>query len=576
MERKYINLRIILVMVVFCAMFCTIGFRVVQLQVLKSDWLAAKASRQYDRVVINQDKRGTIFDCNMNILASSVFVTSVALRPKQITSEQRGETAALLANVLDMDPAGVLKKLNQDAGFVWLKRKVGPQQAQLVKDLKLQGIEMVKEFDRFYPNKSIAAQTVGFTSIDGKGLEGIEFYCNEFLTPDPNSVRVIRDANGNILRAITPEEDLDAEIEGHNVVLTLDKNIQFIAEEVLVEVVEQFKAKSATAIVMNPHTGAILAMAQAPLFNPNNLQDIERPYWRNRNVADQIEAGSVMKIFSVAAALETGKVSPATQYYCENGAYYVGGHTVRDTKKLGTVSVQEIMKVSSNIGVIKVAETIGREDLYTGLKNFGFGEKTGIECPGEASGRLTTPNNWYKADTASISFGHGMAVTPIQIAAGVSAIANGGFLMKPYLVKAIVDNDGEVVKEFRPVVRQRAISTETAAMMNMMLQTVTEKGGTGVSAAINGYKVAGKTGTARKPGPGGYDNERHISSFVGFAPADNPAIVVLVIVDEPQDRYYASAVAAPAFNKITQKTLYYMHIAPRYDGDLQMARQGDK
>lgn len=230
--------------------------------------------------------------------------------------------------------------------------------------------------------------------------------------------------------------------------------------------------------------------------------------------------------------------------------------------------------MSSNIGVIKMSEEIGKENLYAGLKNFGFGEKAGVELPGESTGYLSQPSAWSRMDVAAISFGHGMSVTPLQIATATSAIANGGMLMKPYLVKAIVDDDGEVVKEFKPVVRQRTISTQTAAMMNMILQTVTEKGGTGVAASIKGYNVAGKTGTAHKPENGSYGS-RYISSFVGFAPAENPAVVVLVMVDEPATAYFAATVAAPAFNKIMQKTLYYMHVAPKYgyDGDMQVARQ---
>ena len=574
MERKYLNLRIIIILAVFCALFTVIGYRAVQLQVFQSEFLAGKAQRQYDRVVTNTGKRGAIFDTNMNLLASSVSVTSVAVRPQQMDDAGKSDNAVLLGKALEMGSADVLKKMNQSGGFVWLKRKIGPQQAEAMRTLKLKGVELIQEYDRFYPNKSIAAQTIGFTSIDGKGIEGIEFFCDTYLTPTPDSTRVIRDAHGNILRSITDEDVAEAEMTGHNVVLTLDKNIQYIAEEVLAETVEKFKAKSAMAIVMDPQTGAILAMAQAPVFNPNNLQNGDRAHWRNRNVADRFEAGSVMKIFSVAAALETGMVSPSTQYYCENGAYTIGRKVVRDTKKLGTLTLQEIVKVSSNIGVIKMSEEIGKENLYAGLKNFGFGEKTGVECPGESSGYLSQPNVWSRMDVAAISFGHGMSVTPLQIATATCAIANGGMLMKPYLVKAIVDDDGEVVKEFRPVARQRAISNQTAAMMNMILQTVTQKGGTGVAAAIKGYNVAGKTGTAHKPENGSYGS-RYISSFVGFAPAENPAVVILVMVDEPGTAYFAATVAAPAFNKIMQKTLYYMHIAPKYDfdGDMQVARQ---
>lgn len=576
MERKYLNLRILIVLAFFCVLFTIIGYRAVQLQVLQSDWLASRAQRQYDRVVTVTGKRGVIFDTNMNILASSVSVTSVAIRPQQMTKDDKPAAAVALADALDMDYSAVLKSLNMDNGFVWLKRKIGPQQADAMRALKIKGVELIQEYDRFYPNKSIAAQTVGFTSIDGKGIEGIEFYCDAFLTPDPSSSRVIRDAHGSILRSITPEMDPNSVgVTGHSVVLTLDKNIQYIAEEVLAETVEKFKAKSAMAIVMDPHTGAILAMAQAPVFNPNNLQNGDRANWRNRNVADRYEAGSVMKIFSVAAALETGMVTPNTQYYCENGAYAVGRKIVRDTKKLGTLTLSDIVKVSSNIGVIKMSEEIGKDNLYAGLKNFGFGEKTGIECPGEAAGYLSTPNAWSRMDLAAISFGHGMSVTPIQIVTATSAIANGGMLMKPYLVKSVVDSNGEIVKEFNPVVKQRAISPKTAAMMNLMLQSVTEKGGTGVSAAINGYNVAGKTGTAHKAEKGGYGS-KYMSSFVGFAPAENPAIVVLVMVDEPATAYFAATVAAPAFNKITQKTLYYMHVAPKYNlsGDMQVAKQG--
>jgi len=332
------------------------------------------------------------------------------------------------------------------------------------------------------------------------------------------------------------------------------------------EAVHQFSAASAMAIVMQPQTGAILALAHFPTINPNSYLTFDRPLWRNRAITDPFEPGSTMKIFSAAAALESGNIEYNDIFYCENGAYTIGKNVVHDIGKHGWLSLQQIIKFSSNIGAVKIGEKVGAKTLYQTLQNFGFGTRSGIDCPGETTGRLSHYSSWSEIDIGAISFGHGIAVSAVQLITAVSAIANDGILMKPYIVMEITDQNGQPVKRFEPQPVRRAISARTAGIVKKILKTVTTKGGTGINAALDRYSVCGKTGTARKlDDQGGYSNSKHVASFVGFTPADKPEIAVLVIIDEPQGNYYGGVVAAPVFKKIAQQTLNYLNIAPESD-----------
>ena len=321
-------------------------------------------------------------------------------------------------------------------------------------------------------------------------------------------------------------------------------------------------------IVMAPNTGALLAIAHHPRFNPNAYQDFPIRRWRNRAITDPFEPGSTMKIFSAAAALESGIASPSTIFFCENGSYRIGKDVVHDVHSHGWLSLQQIVKYSSNIGAVKVGEMIGPEFHYKMLRAFGFGEKTGIDCPGESPGTLAPYTRWSKIDAGAISFGQGIAVTALQLITAASAIANDGVLMTPFIVESIIDPNGRLVKQMAPRKIRRVLSREVAGTLKRIMQTVTTPGGTGVNAALEGYTVGGKTGTAQKTnGTGTYVSGKYISSFVGFAPVKKPAVSVMVIVDEPRGKYYGGTVAGPAFKKIVQQTLSYLNILPRRERD---------
>jgi len=563
---KQIKLRVIIIGAIFTFFFIIIGVKAMYLQVFRCSWLSQKAADQYEVSFKSSGKRGTIFDRNLREMAVSIDVMSIAAHPTQI--ENSKSAAKLLSKALDIDRKILVKKLKSKKKFVWIKRKVTPKEAEAVKKLNMDGLDFIPEHKRFYPNKTLAAQLIGFTDIDDHGLEGIEFNYNDDLSGEAFQYKVLRDAHG---RGFEAENMNGVSSSGKNLVLTVDSTIQYIAEKVLAETVEEFSAESGMAVVMVPKTGAILALAQVPLFNPNALERFNRKFWRNRIITDPFEPGSTMKIFSAAAAIESGSSSPNSIFFCENGAYKMGRHIIHDTHEHGWLSLQQIIKYSSNIGTIKFSAITGPEYLSRTLQNFGFGSKTGIDCPGETAGSLPPFRRWTKVDTGTISFGQGVSVSALQLIAATSAVANKGILMKPYVVQAITDHNGRLIKRFGPSKIRKVISEKTAETLSRIMQTVITEGGTGVNAALEGYSVCGKTGTAQKIDEnGGYSYEKYVASFVGFAPVENPKIAVLVIVDEPQKQHYGSIVAAPAFKAIAQKTLDYMHIAPKRKTDKLM------
>jgi cell division protein FtsI (penicillin-binding protein 3) len=563
---KQIKLRVIIIGAIFTFFFIIIGVKAMYLQVFRCSWLSQKAADQYEVSFKSSGKRGTIFDRNLREMAVSIDVTSIAAHPAQI--ENPKGAAKLLSKALKIDSKMLAKKLNSKKKFVWIKRKVTPKEAEAVKKLNMDGLDFIPEHKRFYPNKTLAAQLIGFTDIDDHGLEGIEFNYDDDLSGEVFQYTVLRDAYG---RGFEAENMNGISSAGKNIVLTIDSTIQYIAEKALAETVENFSAESGMAVVMVPKTGAILALAQVPLFNPNALERFNRKFWRNRIITDPFEPGSTMKIFSAAAAIESGSSSPNSIFFCENGAYKMGRHIIHDTHEHGWLSLQQIIKYSSNIGAIKFSAITGPEYLSRTLQNFGFGSKTGIDCPGETAGSLPPFRRWTKVDTGTISFGQGVSVSALQLIAATSAVANKGILMKPYVVQAITDHNGRLIKRFGPSKIRKVISEKTAETLSRIMQTVITEGGTGVNAALEGYSVCGKTGTAQKIDEnGGYSNEKYVASFVGFAPVENPKIAVLVVVDEPQKQHYGSIVAAPAFKAIAQKTLDYMHIAPKRKTDKLM------
>ena len=561
MNNKYFKFRILLVGLIFFIAFAAIAAKAIHLQVFRSQWLSQAASDQYEKSLTISGKRGNIYDRNQREMAVSIDVASIAAYPARIKNIE--DTAEKLAEILKLDSRKIRQKLTLDKSFVWIKRKTTARESQMVKELKLSGIDFVPEFNRFYPNRTLAAQALGFTGLDGKGLEGIEFYYNQQLQGAEGKITIFEDALGNGFKS---ENRQLASNSGHNLILTIDGNIQYITESALIEAVNQYSASSAMAIVMQPRTGAILAIAHFPTLNPNSYRTFDRSLWRNRTITDPFEPGSTMKIFSAAAALESGDIKYNDIFYCENGAYKIGKNVVHDSSKHGWLSLQQIIKFSSNIGAIKISEKVGAKTLYQTFQNFGFGTRSGVDCPGETTGSLSHYSSWSEIDIGAISFGHGIAVSAVQLIAAVSAIANDGILMKPYIVMEITDQNDISVKSFKPQQVRRVISARTAGIVKKILKTVTTKGGTGVNAALDRYSVCGKTGTARKlDEKGKYSDSKHVASFVGFTPADKPEIAVLVIIDEPQGNYYGGIVAAPVFKKIAQQTLNYLNVAPEGD-----------
>ncbi len=558
-EKKKIRFRIIIIGSIFSLFFTIIGAKAVYLQVFCGPWLSQKAANQYEASFKSSEKRGTIYDTNLKEMAVSVDVTSIAAHPRQIKDARA--MAKSIAGILKIDSKELIKKLSSDKKFVWIKRRVTPKETEAVRNLKITGIDFIPEHNRFYPNKMLSAQILGFTNIDDHGIEGIEFYYDAHLRGSTSKFTVLKDALG---RGFDAEKRTVSKFRGNNLILTIDSTIQYIAEKALEEAVTEFSAKSGMVIIMAPKTGAILAMAHFPFFNPNAFNGFDKKLWRNRIITDPFEPGSTMKIFSAAAAIESGNVFPNSIFFCENGAYKIGQEVVHDTRPYGWLSLQQIIKHSSNIGAVKISEITGPESLYKTLRDFGFGSKTGIDCPGETSGSLSPFKQWAKIDAGTISFGQGISVSALQLASAASVIANEGLLMKPYIVQAITDQNGRLLKSFEPRIVRRVVSEKTARTLVRIMQTVITKGGTGVKAAIEGYSVSGKTGTAQKiDEKGEYSDGKFLSSFVGFAPAEKSEIVILVVIDEPQDQHYGSIVAAPVFRKIAHKILTYMNIPPK-------------
>ena len=558
-EKKQIRFRIIIIGSIFSLFFTIIAAKAVYLQIFCGPWLSQKAANQYKASFKSFEKRGTIYDTNLKAMAVSVDVTSIAAHPAQIKDAQA--MAKSLAETLKIDRKELINKLSSNKKFVWIKRRVTPKETEAVRNLKIAGIDFIPEHNRFYPNKMLAAQILGFTNIDDHGIEGIEFYYDAHLRGSTSKFTVLKDALG---RGFDAEKRRVSNYRGNNLILTIDSTIQYIAEKALEEAVTEFSAKSGMAIIMAPKTGAILALAHFPFFNPNAFNDFDKKLWRNRIITDLFEPGSTMKIFSAAAAMESGSSLPNSIFYCENGAYKIGKEVVHDIRPYGWLSLQQIIKHSSNIGAVKVSEITGTESLYKTLRDFGFGAKTGIDCPGETAGSLSPFKQWAKIDAGTISFGQGISVSALQLITAVSAIANEGILMKPYIVQAITDRNGRLLKSFGPRNVRRVVSEKTARALSRIMQTVITKGGTGVRAALEGYSVCGKTGTAQKiDEKGEYSDGKYISSFVGFVPAEKPEAVILVVIDEPQEQHYGSIVAAPVFRKIAHKILSYMNIPPK-------------
>ncbi|MGA2518073.1 MAG: penicillin-binding transpeptidase domain-containing protein [Thermodesulfobacteriota bacterium] len=564
MKQKSINWFKVRIVFLSCLLFVCFVFvmgRMFQLQVLKKEQLYKLAAQQQHVQIPLVPKRGTVYDSNGDELAASIEVESVYADARKVVDVEK--TARELASILQIDREELRQKLKTHRPFEWVQRKVSSKEAERIKALQLPGVSFLKENRRFYPNSQLAAHLVGFVGLDSKGLEGIEFQYDALLNGESHVWTAARDALGReIAMGNVPFEKED---HYRNIVLTVDKAVQHIAETELDRGVEKWGAKGGMVIAMDPSTGKILAMASYPTFNPNQFIQYRSKSWRNGAISDVFEPGSLFKVFLAAAALEEQVVRPSDSFYCENGSYTVYDRTIHDTSKHGWLTFQQILKFSSNIGASKVGEKMGRERFYRYIAAFGFGEKTRINLPGEGKGIVHHPRYWPPVALDTISFGQGISVTGIQLVTALSAIANGGFLMRPYVVEKTLNEKGEVVQSFQPETIRKVISGATAEKVTALLKTTTEKGGTGEGAVPAGYDVAGKTGTAQKVDSllGGYSETRYTSSFMGFAPSDEPKLALLVVIDEPQGGNYGGVVAAPIFKAIMEKVLPYLHVVPK-------------
>ncbi len=552
----------------FLVVFAVLLFRFFDLQVLQADMMTEKARRQHEKTVTLDSNRGAILDRQGRPLALNRDVSSVYATPTAIAHPQR--VARQLAQVLGVPMEPLEKRLRTNRDFVWVKRKIPDASGEQVRGLALPGVDTLIEARRFYPKGTLLAHVLGFAGIDSQGLEGVENGYDKHLRGNDRRVVLHRDALG---RVITSEKRPGLQIlSGHAIHLTIDEVIQYIAEQALERAVRDTQALGGTIIVMDPSTGEILAWTIRPTFDPNHIQLASPERWRNRAITDPYEPGSTLKVVLSAAALALNRVQPSTLLYAGDGEVPIHGTVIHDHETAGWVTFREAVQQSSNVAFVKMSLELGAEPVYRFLRAFGFGEKTGIDLPGESIGILKSPDQWSRRTLPSLAIGQEIAVTPLQLATAVSAVANGGWLMRPFLVREISDHQGRIVWKQAPRIRRRPIDAGTAETVTDLLVNVVENG-TGRRAAIPGYRVAGKTGTAQKVDPetGMYSSTKSIGSFVGFVPAEDPKFAVLVIIDEPQVPAWGGVVAAPVFREVAEQALRYFKVAPLQERQLVTA-----
>ncbi|HET9225960.1 MAG TPA: penicillin-binding protein 2 [Thermoanaerobaculia bacterium] len=536
-----------------------IAGRLYNLQVVQYDHYVAKAERQQQRVIKLDPPRGTIYDARGRELAVSVQVDSVWAVPSEVRDPRA--TVEALARIVDgLDKKKLARDLAGDREFVWVARKLDPPVAEAVRALNLPGIHFLPEAKRYYPMRELAAQVLGYVGTDNNGLAGLELLYDEKVAGKPGLRTVLRDASGAMV--VAPGLSFAEAEPGQDLHLTLDAAIQHIVERELQRAVEERGASRGMAVFLDPKTGGVLAMASYPSFDPNEFGKYSKDLWRNRTIMDVYEPGSTFKIITGAAALGSGMVHATDEFDCEMGGIVVYGKRIRDHKPFGRLTFAQVLEKSSNVGVIKAALMLGDQRLYDTIRAFGFGRHTGIDLPGEGSGILHPMETWGKRGKAYISFGQGISVTALQLASAVSAVANEGTLMKPHVMAGVGRNGVVQASQTGPSVAGHPIAPATARELSRLLEGVVIQG-TGKGAAVPGYGVAGKTGTAQIPVRGGYSARGYLPSFVGFAPADNPVMVGVVAVAEPQGwEYHGGQVAAPVFGAIARQVLLYLGIRP--------------
>ena len=554
--------------------------------------LQALADRQYELQEDLRPYRGGVFDRREEPLAISIRTPSLAVNPKVFNPDPR--QIRNIARILNLTPQDVQMISAKSGYFAWLQRQVHHRVAAKIMALAIPGIYEITESARYYPAGPAAAHLLGYVGLDNRGLHGLELFYDRELRGQSQRIKGAKDARGR--RIFTGDDQAEPEVPGHSLHLTLDRVIQEIAEEALRNGTEKARAKGGFALVSDPHTGKILAVANHPSFDPNDVRQLKIDQTRNSALLDQFEPGSIIKPFVLAGALEQKKVQPEQVFNCENGSYRVGGVTFHDDHPADKLTVAETLVRSSNICTYKIAETLGRQKFYENYMAFGFngnlpgatndanngtgdGSEQNLRAPPWPSGRVSHFEKWLPIRFANIAFGQGMTTTGLELVQAYGALANGGNLMRPTLIDRIEAADGSVLASFHPEVVRRVISPEVAnAMRKMLSRVVTDKHGTGSKAMTASYSVAGKTGTAQKVDPvrRTYSADKRIASFVGFAPVEDPYLVILVVIDEPRERpAYGGLWAAPVFSEIAQKSLKYLNVAPDLEENNLMISSGE-
>jgi len=548
------------------------------LQFLPDQRLISAKKQNFETIIQLKPRRGIIYDRHGRELAITVASQSLFADPSLIKKPK--QIAQKLSRTLNLPYPGLYKKIkNKNRRFVWIKRHISEKKSKTIKTWKTQGLAFLNEPKRIYPNGPLLAQTIGFVGHEGHGLEGIELSYDKVLTGETKKVLVRKDARGRPLFSDMDTNLITLRTNGADIYLTIDSDLQFFFEKELKKVVKEYSAKSAMGLILNPKTGEVLSMAHFPSFNLNQPFKSDPSLFRNRSITDAFEPGSTLKPFIIASALKKNML-PTTRYNGLGGSLSIEGHIIKEaesSKKFKDMTLREILSYSSNVGAAQVALDLGDKTLYQNLKDFGFGAKLNPTFPGESTGILHPPP-WKKLQLATIGFGHSISVTPLQMATAYAAIANGGWVMKPYLVQSIHYKESGSKEAFIPKVLKKALTPKQAKTMTVMLISAVSQDGTGKKAQVKGFQSAGKTGTAQVVDftKGGYSEGQYISSFAGFIPAHDPKFVIYVVVQQPQKKFYGSTVVAPVFSRIASYAVRQAGLSPVFISEKNLLQNKKK
>lgn len=546
--------RIVVLNTVIVFGFFAIFFRLTELMVFSHTIYAERAKSQQVKAEDIQVRRGNIYDRKGRAFAVNLELESLYCDPEEVVVDK--DRLKRLSNILGVDAKVIQAKFNQDKRFIWMNRKLTPHTAGEIKKLNIKGMGFVPEAKRYYPKGELASHVIGMVGRENQPLEGLELKYDKYLRTAGGKVYFARDASGKKLSS-----GVDMEAKGNDLLLTIDEGLQYIVEKELEKAMAKWKSVAASAIMMDPFTGEILALANRPAYDLNDAGSANKNSIRNRLITDIYEPGSTFKVIVGTAALEEKLYNLDSTFDCSRGGIEVGGKVIRDAHKHGVLSFREVIQKSSNVGSIMIGLKLGKEQVYRYAKLYGFGEKTNIDMPGEVQGWIRKPDKWSATSIGAIPIGQEVAVTPLQILRAYSVIANGGYLVQPHLVAEIRTPEGQTISSFQGKTK-RVLTEKTAKVFKDILKTVVEEGGTATEAAVEGNQVAGKTGTAQliDPRTGRYSRDRFISSFVGFVPADNPKLAMIVVIYEPKGQIYGGLVAGPVFKDIANQALSYMNV----------------